>query len=242
MNIKIFEKIFENLKESFDLPKYSNVRERLEKDTKIDYLPWTPARFDKFKTRICQELGVESDFQGTVEEIVSELDNKYMARYFGEIWRPNTDVYMYSGWGLVDEINKQEPKAVLDVGCGYNQFKNRIKNLVGVDPFNNCADYMVDLIDYKVPYKYDHILALGSINFGTMEDIKNSVSKCVELLEDGGKIYFRANPGIAWKNGPWIDIFPWSFEVANQLAIDNNLKLLTFKKDNNDRLFFVYQK
>jgi len=39
-----------------------------------------------------------------------------------------------------------------------------------------------------------------------------------------------------------VDIFPWSFEVANDLAKAHNLTLETFKKDNNNRLYFVYLK
>jgi hypothetical protein len=57
-----------------------------------------------------------------------------------------------------------------------------------------------------------------------------------------GKIYVRANPGIAWTNAPYVDIFPWTFEVAHELAKTYNLNLETFKKDNNDRLYFVYVK
>jgi SAM-dependent methyltransferase len=242
MNNRIFRLISENLKDSFNLPKYDSVRDTLSKDTRVDQLPWTPVRFEKFKDKILNELGLDSTFEGTVAEITNALDTQYMARFFGEIWRPNTDVYMYSGWVLADEINQQNPKAVLDVGCGYNQFKNRINNLVGIDPFNNCADFMVDILDYNVPDRYDHIMALGSINFGTLDDIEIRLKKCIDLLADGGKIYVRANPGHPWKNGPWVDIFPWSFEVAHSLAQKHNLKLLTFKKDNNDRLYFVYQK
>lgn len=242
MNLKIFNFVLENLQESFDLPKYSKIKEQLGKDTVVSELPWTPVRYDKFKDKIQSTLSVGSEFSGTVQQIVNDLDSKYMARFFGEIWRPNTDVYMYSGWSLGEEINKQNPRAVLDVGCGYNQFKNRIQNLVGIDPYNNSADFMVDILDYNVPDKYDHILVLGSINFDQLEDIELRIKKCVDLLENGGKIYVRANPGEPWKQGPWIEIFPWSFEVAHEMARKFNLKLLTFKKDNNNRLFFVYEK
>lgn len=242
MNLKIFNFVLENLQESFNLPKYSEIKDALSKDTVVSALPWTPVRYDKFKDKIQTELNIVSEFTGTIEQIVNDLDSKYMARFFGEIWRPNTDVYMYSGWSLGDEINKQNPRAVLDVGCGYNQFKSRIQNLVGIDPYNNSADFMVDVLDYNVPDKYDHILVLGSINFDTRDDIELRLKKCVDLLDNDGKIYVRANPGEPWKQGPWIEIFPWSFEVAHEIARKFNLKLLTFKKDNNNRLFFVYER
>jgi hypothetical protein len=64
----------------------------------------------------------------------------------------------------------------------------------------------------------------------------------VDLLETGGRFYLRANPGISHKTGPYVDIFPWTFEVVNEFADQFNLKLLEFKKDANNRLYFVYKK
>ena len=132
---------------------------------------------------------------------------------------------------------------MLDVGCGYHPFKGRIQNLIGIDPYNNQADYEVDILEYKVkPESHDVILALGSINFNSKDEIESRFAHCVSLLKAGGRFYLRANPGILHKTGPYVDIFPWSFEVVNEFADKYNLNLLTFKKDNNDRLYFVYQK
>jgi hypothetical protein len=113
---------------------------------------------------------------------------------------------------------------------------------VGIDPYNNCADFEVDILDYKVKHKHDHILALGSINFNSQDEIEARFSHCVDILEQGGKFYLRANPGIAHKTGPYVDIFPWSFEIVNEFADKYNLKLLKFKQDANARLYFVYEK
>jgi SAM-dependent methyltransferase len=149
----------------------------------------------------------------------------------------------------VDEINSHDPKAVLDVGCGYNQFKGKINNLVGIDPFNTNADYMVDILEYNVDDRYDAIIVFGSINFNEYEDIDMRVAQVVRLLADGGRIYFRANPGIqhditqgAAYHGPWVDVFAWSFEYAKHFAEKYGLELEAFKKDSNTRLFFVMKK
>ena len=244
MNKKIFNLIMQNLEVAFALPKYDQVRLQLCKDTRVDFLPWTPARKNKFETVIQQQLGFEeANFKGTVEEIVERLDQQYLARFFGEIWKPNTEKYHYSGWSLVDLINNQNPQNVLDVGCGYNPFKTRIANLTGIDPYNNCADYMVDILEYCVPSgSHDHIIALGAINFNDRRDVEKRFAHCVDLLQPGGKFYLRANPGIPHVNGPWVDIFKWSFGVAKELEIKYGLHLDEFKKDANDRLFFVYTK
>ena len=98
-------------------------------------------------------------------------------------------------------------------------------------------------MDYKVkPESHDVIIALGSINFNSREDIQARFAHCVSLLKTGGKFFLRANPGITHKTGPYVEIFHWTFEIVNEFAELYNLKLDTFKKDANDRLYFVYTK
>ena len=242
MNTKIFNLIQQNLNTAFALPKYHNLE--ITADTLVDQLPWTPARYRKFKDHVEAELMLQDCyFNGTLRDIVDTISERYIKRFFGEIWRPRTDDYDYTGWQLAEDIAKQNPKNVLDVGCGYHPFKGKIPNLVGIDPYNHAADYEVDILAYKVRLEsYDHIIALGSINFNSKDDIEARFSHCVNLLEKGGKFYLRANPGITHKTGPYVDIFPWTFEVVNEFAEKYNLKLETFKQDANNRLFFVYTK
>jgi hypothetical protein len=240
MNTKIFNLLLKNLNQAFALPKYQHVRENLTATTVVDQLPWTPVRYRKFKDAVEVELSLPCEYRGTLQEITSDLSERYINRFFGEIWKPRTGDYDYTGWQLVDEINALNPKSVLDVGCGYHPFKGRIDNLVGIDPYNNCADYMVDVLDYVG--NHDVIIALGSINFNSRDEIEGRFAKCVDLLTPGGKFYLRANPGITHKTGPYVDIFPWTFEVVKEFAEKYNLVLNTFKRDANDRLYFVYTK
>jgi SAM-dependent methyltransferase len=241
MNTKIFSLIKKNLHAAFILPKYSKIS--ITEDTIVDQLPWTPARYRKFKDAVEAELSLTCEYRGTLKEIVDDLSERYTHRFFAEIWKPRTGDYEHTGWSLVDEINAMEPQSVLDVGCGYHPFKGRIHNLVGIDPYNGCADYEVDILDYRVRAEsHDVIIALGSINFNGRDDIEKRFRHCVDLLKPGGKFYLRANPGITHKTGPYVEIFPWCFEVVNEFAETYNLKLNTFKRDANDRLYFVYTK
>ena len=243
MNTKIFNLIKENLEHAFALPKYTDIK--ITGETVVEDLPWTPARYRKFKDAVERDLGLPSDYRGTLRQIVDDLSERYTHRFFSEIWRPRTSDYDHSGWALIDEVNKLNPEAVLDVGCGYHPFKGRIPNLVGIDPYNDQADYEVDILDYKVKSEsYDVIIALGSINFNSQEDIEERFSHCVNLLKSGGKFFLRANPGISHKAGPWVDIFPWTFEIVNEFAEKYNLKLDTFKREPAElgRLYFVYTK
>jgi hypothetical protein len=239
MNTKIFNLLQENLQLAFNLPKYSKIS--IDESTIVNQLPWTPARYTKFKDSVEAELSLPCEYRGTLQEIVYDLSERYTHRFFSEIWKPRTGDYEHTGWELADEINKLNPEKVLDVGCGYHPFKGRIQNLIGIDPYNNCADYEVDILDYKVKHSsYDVIIALGSINFNSRDEIEARFSHCVDLLKTSGKFFLRANPGITHKTGPYVEIFPWTFEVVNDFAEKYNLKLDTFKHDANDRLYFVY--
>ena len=244
MNTKIFNHLIEKLHNTFNLSKWDDIRSGIDANTVILGLPWTPKRLERFTDDLANLFDVEIDLSGTVAVVTADIDDKYAARFWGGgVWQPRTDVYQYTGWNIVDEINKGNPRAVLDVGCGYNQFKPRIKNLVGIDKFNNSADYMVDILEYNVDSEtYDAVIVFGSINFGDYDDVSARFRKVFELTAPGGKIYVRANPGQSHKNGSWIQIFSWDFEAAHRIAKENAVTLVTFKKDNGDRLYFEYQK
>jgi SAM-dependent methyltransferase len=248
MNSKILNLVTDNLYTAFALPKYDSVRRGIDTHTVIADLPWTPARYRKFKDAIQKEMQFEfEDYSRTLQQTVEELDRRYLRRFFGEIWKPRTGDYQWTGWALVDEIKRHNPASVLDVGCGYNQFKERLPNLIGIDPYNDCADYMVDILEYQVSgEQYDAIMALGSINFNSSADVEKRFAHCVDLLAPGGRFYLRANPGIQWPNGPWVDIFAWNFAFVKELEKRYNLRLETFKQDGDNspsgRLYFVYSK
>jgi len=244
MNSKIFKHVMEKLHDAFNLDRWAGVRDSLRAETVLDSLPWTPKRRERFIDHLTKTFDVDISLHGNVMDLVNDLDAGYAARFWGGgVWQPRTDTYQYTGWGIVDEINKRNPRKVLDVGCGYNQFKPRIQNLIGIDKFNNSADYMVDILDFNVePESFDAVIVFGSINFGDWDDMSSRYRKVFELLAPGGRIYVRANPGHTHKNGPWIDIFPWSFEYAHKIAKDNAAELVTFKQDNGERLYWVYEK
>lgn len=244
MNRKITSYLLKKLSDAFKLDRWDAVRTGLNVDTVVSDLPWTPKRYEKFKQDLHDTFDVELPLIGTVRDISNEIDLQYSSRFWGGgIWQPRTDTYQYSGWNIVDEINNLNPRAVLDVGCGYNQFKPRIPNLTGIDLFNNSADYMVDILEYNVsPGSYDAVIVFGSINFGDYDDVSVRFRKVFELTAPGGRVYVRANPGLHHKNGQWIDIYAWDFESAHRIAKENGVNLVTFKKDNGDRLFFMYEK
>ena len=91
MNTKIFNLIKQNLHESFGLPKYQNIT--IDETTLVEALPWTPARYRKFKDAVEAELSLPCDYMGTLKDIVADLSERYTDRFFREIWKPRTSDY-----------------------------------------------------------------------------------------------------------------------------------------------------
>ena len=133
---------------------------------------------------------------------------------------------------------------MLDVGCGYNEFKGKIENLIGIDPYNDKADLHVSTLDYKTDQKFDVILCLGSVNFGNREKIIAEVGRCVNLLSKNGTMFFRVNPGLSHDKpeADWIEFYAWNVPFIIELAQIYNLKILDIRDDTNQRKYFVYKK
>ena len=76
MNTKIFTLLTRNLLDAFNLPKYSQIV--IDEDTEVEFLPWTPARYKKFKDAMEKELQLPCDYVGTLKDITHELSEKYI--------------------------------------------------------------------------------------------------------------------------------------------------------------------
>lgn len=180
----------------------------------------------------------------SVNDLVQRIDEKVLANYFTNIWQPRTKSYKHSGLSIVQEINQLHPRSVLDIGCGYNEFKNKIFNLTGIDPYNSAADICVSLLDYTTVTKYDVIIAFGSINFGSTDKIFSELEKAVSLTAKNGKMFFRVNPGLPHDppESKWISFYPWSTNFIINSADYFGVDILDIKSDNNGRLYFVWSK
>jgi len=193
---------------------------------------------------IKETFGVEVNRCETLEKYSDAIDDACLHKYFSKYWQNDMKKWKYSGLALVDEVNSLKPRAVLDVGCGYNEFKGSIDNLIGIDPYNDKADLMVSTLDYKTDQKFDVILCLGSVNFGSKDKITAEVGRCVNLLADGGTMFFRVNPGLNHDKpeADWIEFFSWNVPFIIELSQIYNLKILDIRDDTNQRKYFVYKK
>ena len=169
-----------------------------------------------------------------------------MESYFNGIWKDTSmSVYKHSGYTLVDYVNNQKPSSVLDIGCGYNRFKGKIKNLIGIDPYNDAADIKVSLEDYKGPTS-EIALCLGSINFGDEETIDHQIDVLHRLWRK--EAIFRVNPGIPHDWADYGDIvwYPWTLDKIHSIAAKYNywVKKLhaEYTVQGHMRYFFIYSR
>ena len=81
MNTRIFSLIDENLKNSFNLPKYDNINEQITENTHIGSLPWSPARLRKFKDSITSKLQLDIDSVDVIldENMLAEIEDIHLA-------------------------------------------------------------------------------------------------------------------------------------------------------------------
>jgi len=193
---------------------------------------------------ILETFGVEVARCDTLEQYTDAINDASLDRYFSKYWQNDIKKWKYSGLALVEEVNSLKPRAVLDVGCGYNEFRGKINNLIGIDPYNNKADLKVGTLEYKTDQKFDVILCLGSVNFGSRDKIIAEVGRCVGLLANGGTMFFRVNPGVQHDKpeADWIEFFAWNVPFIIELSEMYNLKILDIRDDTNQRKYFIYRK
>ena len=124
--------------------------------------------------------------------------------------------FLHSGYAIADEVRRLEPRFTIDVGCGHNEFKSLIGNLIGIDIANDAADLVCDFADAPVAASsIDCILALGSINFGDESLIGRQLRTLCGWLTDSGVMFMRANPGFSVDELP---VYPWSVEGVDRMG------------------------
>ena len=176
--------------------------------------------------------------------LAEQIDRAVLKNYFGKVWQAETKKFKYSGLAIIDEVNAMNPGNVIDIGCGYNEFKGKIQNLTGIDPYNDRADISVHTLDYKPEVEYDVAICLGSVNFGSSDKILGELENVVSMVRSGGFLYFRVNPGIQHDKpaAKWINFYDWDPVFISNAAQYLNCDVLTLRQDDNNRFYFVLRK
>jgi SAM-dependent methyltransferase len=235
MNTKIFNLVQKNLDNLLKI--------QVTPQTNLVQLNWTDGKRKLFMAQLQKQLGVDIRWFETVEQLVDNLTVKYMDLFFGQNWGHTMDQYVQTGWALADVVNSLNPRSVLDVGCGFNLFKGRIKNLTGLDPYNSAADLKIDIRAYRAPKNsHDVILALGSLCYNSRDEVEHEFAHCVDLLETNGKMFMRVNPNAEFSKFPYLEFFEWSPAIAQEFAEKYQLRMETWEQDGLGRFYLVYTK
>jgi len=182
-----------------------------------------------------------------INDLATIIDHAVLKKYFSTVWQPQTKKYKYSGLSIIDEVNNLKPKNVLDLGCGYNEFKGKISNLIGVDPYNTKADIKSSILDYTNKELFDITICLGSINFGSVDKVYSELEHAVKLTAPNGLLYFRANPGTQHTapEAKWIEFFNWTSQFIINSAISLSCSIIDLRQevgDRGSRYYFVLRK
>jgi cyclopropane fatty-acyl-phospholipid synthase-like methyltransferase len=153
--------------------------------------------------------------------------SEYIKRYFTEIWKPNPDSEHRNKENEEVRAGIKDTDLVLDVGCGYHPHKGKIKNLYGIDKYNEAADLVIDMLSFDAPPNhYDVIIAQGSTNLFSKEIINRQIDRIVYWLKPGGKIYMRVNPGLEMITSPQEDLYKWTIEDIAYYTNKYNLSII----------------
>ena len=223
-----------------------NIKIATELDRLFHNSPWLLYNEDKLKHAIQStfRITLEDMSYNHIGELIDKIDNQVLYNYFSKVWQPQTKKFKYSGLKLIDEINLLKPDNVIDLGCGYNEFKGKINNIIGLDPYNPKADICSTILNFKTTEKYDIALCLGSINFGSTDKIVAEVAKAVEITNPNGLLYFRVNPGNSHEavESNWISFYNWTPNFIINIATLLNVTILDLRNDSNNRIYFVLKK
>ena len=163
--------------------------------------------------------------------------------YFSKHWKPvPISDRERTGPKLISKIGAAG--LILDVGCGYNEYKEYFGDrLTGIDPYNSAADIECSIEDYETNKKFDYIFCLGSINFGSYDVIRKQVLKVGSLCTKDTVIFWRQNPGIQHENfhAEGIEFFKWDIRSNLKLAKEIGFKV-TFLGFEKDRLYVEWRK
>jgi hypothetical protein len=94
---------------------------------------------------------------------------------------------------MYERINALNPTLVIDAGCGRNQHKPHIKNLIGLEPaLHPEADIHSTILDADItPGSVDAVLALGSIQYMSVKYVLKNMNRIISWTRPGGLIEMR---------------------------------------------------
>jgi hypothetical protein len=140
-----------------------------------------------------------SKYYDIVNDDVSEINPVYKLvspryRYESGLKVGFRDIFYY-----IDLLYHNDPKTIVDVGCGECIFKNWFPNIIGFDPepstFSKAdfVDYFdKDFVDGHKDF-YDGAMALNSIHFIPWSKLQEQINLAMGIIKPGSRFLFTFN-------------------------------------------------
>lgn len=173
----------------------------------------------------------------------SSVDKEFIKKYFGEYWISRTNEYLYSNHSIAEKISDDEQ--VIDIGCGNNEFKPLIKNLLGIDIVNPRADIIIDFDDFETEQRFDVALCLGIIQYGNRADIERQLQKLSQIIRPGGRVFWRTNTGVQDHKNDQVKLvpyYPWTKQAHTEFAKQFGFRCTFVTEDRYGRLYAEWEK
>jgi hypothetical protein len=181
-----------------------------------------------------------------------KIDKTYLPDINNPPGSPTNPDHRRTLFTLAKELNSMSPLLVIDVGCGFNQLKPHVKNLIGFDrlPYPT-ADLQADIetVHFE-PESADAIVALGSLHFGNKVHTFNQLSIISKWLKVNGRLFMRCRTlaSLASRKQGIADIFYiWNLADIIEAGKLYGLELYTqpvveFENQRNERLYWVWER
>lgn len=173
--------------------------------------------FDKLETVFSMQVREKiysvrlTESYDTIADLVHDIDGQYTRNYFvsengtyrglieitdhrGEVISAVPHKWKIRGKNLIEKLKRMQQErpslSVLDLGCGYNMYKEHLSNVTGVDPYIEDADHLCRIEDFNPQHKYDIIICFGPMNWYTFDQQVRNMRKIKECLAEGGICYW----------------------------------------------------
>ena len=123
-------------------------------------------------------------------------DHKDLKKSKPPRWQLGSRIGFLQPYYYIEQLLKEDPKNIADIGCGGNDFKRFYPNIIGYDPYEPEAD-LKELFDEKFVQKhfqeFDAAFSICALHFIPLDYFAQRVSEFASVIKPGGRGYLALN-------------------------------------------------
>lgn len=180
------------------------------------------------------------------DEFLNLLSAEYNRVFFSKIWTntlTNDEIISKNQIILKVIQNEKKPLSILDIGCGFNRFREYFSEneFLGIDPNFREADIKISFEDFLKENEntFNVIICQGSLHFGTKEFVEERLQQINDkLLRPNGLLFIRFNMNNIPSKYPFLNIInTWTdaneiinlfqkyITIISEITLDNGHRL-----------------